>query len=263
MMNHHYTNLNCLLSIIEKRQVWFTSLAFMNDISEGNYIFELIQEELMKPAYSKLIDAKALLILKSYLTEHAVFNFSFSATSSNEDLNQWRSYTLPGQGVCMSFTDDIFLNENNLDVEISQLTCIYNRDEQKKIVKSVANDLIEDLILNSKPFQSLRMPISKGRSYYSRNVSILKSLVAEKYPLLKSPYFSTEDETRWIATPNADDIVKYSAHSLGIRPYIPININLSAIEQITIARSVLEANMIVLSRLLPDAEIVVSDIPMR
>ncbi len=43
---YHYTTQDGLRGIIKSRSLWFTNIFYINDASEFNYIFKLVQEEL-------------------------------------------------------------------------------------------------------------------------------------------------------------------------------------------------------------------------
>lgn len=88
-MHYHYTDLAALLGIIETRQLWFSSMNYMNDESEGVDFINTIDQFL--GCSSDDSDYHILFNTLSQLSDAFISDkYLFSATSLRDDISQWR-----------------------------------------------------------------------------------------------------------------------------------------------------------------------------
>lgn len=95
----HYTSFEALNSIINNKTLKFNSLSNMNDRSEGEILFGVV-ENLINRNNQSPEDAKTKLI---QTTREQIFNdvFSFSLTTEYDDAPQWERYTDKDTSVCL------------------------------------------------------------------------------------------------------------------------------------------------------------------
>ena len=95
----HYTSFEALDSIIRMKTLKFNSLSNMNDRSEGEILFKVIENIIKKSTQASEYSKTEFI---QSLREH-IFNdvFSFSLTTEYDDAPQWERYTNKDTGVCL------------------------------------------------------------------------------------------------------------------------------------------------------------------
>lgn len=225
---YHYTSINSFFHIIMNQSIWFSSLAFMNDTNEGINIIDSVKcsnknREQLKEMYL------------STITEALHRYYSFSATSLEDDISQWRAYTPLGQGICFGFEDGFIKHENANHIE-----CIYDDDEKSKAIMN---------LIPKKEFNN----IFKTNNYSISDALKLNSSLLEIAPKFKHQSFKPENESRWLIKavysigltefPNDEEIQFRTNDKLGLIPYIHCNIDLSKIRKIIIGPQVPKENI--------------------
>jgi hypothetical protein len=114
---YHYTDMDALLSILEKGELWLTDRNYMNDVYDEMYI---------KGISDKLLDLPNNSMLKSSFTMNDGVNYYpkdsyvFSASTESDAANQWLCY---GNGsVCIE------LKRNELEKFIDEFTSEHRRN---------------------------------------------------------------------------------------------------------------------------------------
>lgn len=109
----HYTSGEALISILERRKLWASGVAFMNDSQEFQYLYRMIAD-MLTPSGGILdqeIQANPRLAetLRSQLIwpyENQPHLYVISLTPNDDDLSLWRAYTAPGDGYHLAFDSD-------------------------------------------------------------------------------------------------------------------------------------------------------------
>ena len=227
-MYYHYTNIDALFNIVQKRKVWFSSLAFMNDETEG-FDLHSVLTEILHLKYGSDECKGTLDLIDTLIDTNLRFQMLFSATTLKDDISQWRAYTQLGQGVCLEFENGFI----PLSVA-KKVKCLYSFKQKKKAIlehkRLKANDITLDKILHD-----------------PKEMEEYIALVVETLARFKNESFKPEQEVRWVMSlkgltdPNAN--ILYRPHRLGLTAYQEIDINLDKIKSITIGPQVPKQNL--------------------
>lgn len=103
---YHYTSIEGLLGIIEKKEIWATHIMYMNDAQEFKLFIDLVKrdlEPLLKTDISTLKDLENQLDLVSIIGTQ--FNICVASFSEVPDaLDQYRGYGGHGPSFCIGFS---------------------------------------------------------------------------------------------------------------------------------------------------------------
>ena len=102
---YHYTSMEALLSIVQSGKIWATDTRYLNDRTDGTYLFELLKTHIARRANKATNqdrkDSERLLWLLEIMPRYAVFVTSFSEVG--DSLSQWRAYSPGGIGFSIGF----------------------------------------------------------------------------------------------------------------------------------------------------------------
>jgi hypothetical protein len=156
---YHYTSIEGVMGILDKRSLWASQIHFLNDSQEFKYalrIFEKVLAELQGKIPKKTMWERALeissnpttvdkndistiiygslknFVLAPVLEKSPICVFSFS--EEGDILSQWRGYCPPRGGYSFGFRSDAlmrFLEIHNLHL----LPCIYDKTKQEAIIE--------------------------------------------------------------------------------------------------------------------------------
>jgi hypothetical protein len=186
----HYTSIHGVEGILRDREVWASSLHFMNDSQEWSYTFDLANERLIN-LYSERASRRwpgFLSQLTKTLDVHPRMNVCvFSLSEMQNQLSQWRAYCPREGGYSISFDMKYLLKQ--LSAQGFRLEkCDYNlRRQRRHIDRTISDSLASAGDLPNKG--SLEPIVSKVRE------KLLLDLV-RMAPTLKHPDFSEEREWR-------------------------------------------------------------------
>jgi len=104
----HYTTQAGLCGIIESKSLWFTDIFYLNDATELEYTFNLVQDVI--EIKSRNMDVRGLMAgsdssqIIHFINESAQYRFIaesvgfyvFSFSKKPDDLSQWRAYSDDG-----------------------------------------------------------------------------------------------------------------------------------------------------------------------
>lgn len=209
---YHYTSPEGLKGILSSREIWATSILYLNDFSEFKYTLNLLNGileknfgvQLSENLFTRLITTQKEIPWDVYVT-------AFS--EKGDQLDQWRGYCPPTGGFSIGFDKEklrSYAKFKNLDLE----NCIYEPDEQTKLLTDIAKEISEVYSIND--VQLLRKFISDNRSRFEK---IYASLVAMA-PRIKHPSFKDENEWRLICYGGSEVLYRVSRSLLV--PYLEI-----------------------------------------
>ena len=134
---YHYTSMDVLLVIVEKRQLWATNIRYLNDVSERQHCLSMIRQRVEATISNSQLATE--LLDQSLENEDASKSFndlpfvtSFSA--DRDSLSQWRSYCPNGNGVCVGFRTDslvnAFIGHSNLSICLRFFSKLWTGEHQ-------------------------------------------------------------------------------------------------------------------------------------
>jgi hypothetical protein len=101
---HHYTSLKSLIGIVDQKEIWFTNIEYLNDISEFREGKELFLQTLAT-AEEKFLSPQTYRAIRRYVEDYVTPYdlFSFSVSEKRDSLEQWRAYANAESGVMITF----------------------------------------------------------------------------------------------------------------------------------------------------------------
>ena len=218
----HYTGINSLLSIVNKKSLWLGNVNYMNDSNEIVYAAKILEgliSDLEKSNKDDTLVSKFLFFLRGFLGEVGISHFNvfvFSLSEEKNLLSQWRSYTPYGKGVNLHFNKTVINNlieKNNFKIG----KCLYKRHEQR--------NLLNDFLKRSINF------INENRSFFEGIIfeeTNLADLLFQIFCLIKDESFSEEKEWRLISSfypLYRSPEIKYREGASMLIPYLEIKLD--------------------------------------
>lgn len=211
---YHYTSHSGLLGIIKNKNIWASSIHYLNDASEFSHAVDLMKYEISM--YQGKANAKVVDFLdkaEKALQDIRTINLFVCSFSENGNLlSQWRGYCPNGKGYSIGFNYAYFTQPmKKQDFKLGK--CIYKQKEQTRIISAILNDTVSrfndtiGLYPNDKEAQKL--------------INNFVKKVIQVAPLIKNESFSEENEWRLISEPIAtiDQRIKYREGKSMIIPY--------------------------------------------
>jgi hypothetical protein len=207
---HHYTSVATMTKIVESRQIWATSISYLNDTREREGFLTEAVKMMPNLAADAGYDASAF---EEYLrdghTPIAEVSFLPSVSSFSrysDSLPQWRSYCSQGNGISIGFDVDCLkmaqvigdisleweckLLQIPVPVSFRKVNYVHNADYAT--VRRVLVDSYHKA-LASRDGNSMSLPRPLGQ--------YLKNILENEAATYKDLSFSTEEEFRIIAGP--------------------------------------------------------------
>lgn len=204
---YHYTSIEAFKSIIDKGEIWATSVDYIaSDPSELSHAIEIADETLRerKKDFNKdgLYECCENVIKGREGFKKYAFIFSFSRWGNL--LSQWRGYC-PKGGVSVGFSGDrirknygdaciqngnMVVNDNDYILEEYIYKCIYKPEEQKKKI----NDLFTFLLEQTAPQEQVKSFFSKMIQTFSYS---FKHNSFEEETEWRLVYLLTEDKHKY------------------------------------------------------------------
>lgn len=149
---YHYTSPESLLSILNTGKIWFSDVKYLNDASEINHTYELLNKQLN--AYKNDINQEFFSKIKGFLTEdYDVMSYVTRTTyyvasfsTDNDNLGLWNYFTktnnMAGYNIGINKINLI----NKIQDKLKQTTflthnkVIYSQKEQESIIKRLLFD---------------------------------------------------------------------------------------------------------------------------
>ena len=282
----HYTSSEGLLNILRSGKLWFTNGEYLNDSSEGKYIFE-VMEECKIDKYSATFQRYIKQIMlgqeaedavkedaAKHLREFLIFNFKVficSFSISGDSLPLWNYYTKNPSSVgynigfnTKEFIERIFSPET----KILYLPVLYSKKKQVQLLQSLfdaAYELYNKVKGDDKRYLLFRL---------GREIELLKFA-------FKHSAFSEEKEVRlvWLMDQKEykenlskiaeSEIIKMRVQNGFFTPYVELPFDREKILQITVSPTLKDEQAIDSLQLLVDkyqlkeCEISKSSIPLK
>jgi len=241
---YHYTAMDALLSIAKNRQVWATSIRYLNDVSEMQHCLRIVTDHWNNKPAPEGIDPDEYRLLTDEETEDPLrfedvpFVASFSA--QHDSLAQWRSYCPNGNGVCIGFSTESLRNAyvgdkptgstfRPLPLSLINFTPVQylgadDTEGIESIFRKIEQDVEEMLpdesgleLIDETGFNS---PITANPSISSLRLFSLKQRASS----VKHDSFALEREYRLLVTLTlgTSGYVEYRTSKSTLVPYIPV-----------------------------------------
>lgn len=221
---YHYTGIDSFFAICEneKREIWATNAAYMNDSQELIYAQKLLGKVLASKAKG-FNDAQKSFFehLEKHLSESvevASFIYVHSLSEDGNSLSQWRSYTPHGKGVCIEY-DINSINGMVKPDDIYFVKCEYDETKQFQLLGEMIENLKDDFDGKVSGFRSVVPPGEIGSVALFSLDKVLKVL-----SIIKHPSFYSEKEWRVVVTfqaaKNLDE--NYRVGSSMLTPYVSV-----------------------------------------
>lgn len=217
----HYTTLPSLHSILEKKELWATSIRFLNDQRELEDALDLVAEVLSTAKDVPNINEfrKHFEHIRKTVADYAAETLFVVSFSQNDLLSQWRGYSPDHNGYAIE------LDLEGVEFEgfgMAVVDCVYDRSEKERLVRLFLNDRFST-------FQS-SLRVKEERQFLNDAIDALMRLAAQ----FKDEAFDEEKERRIIASPFAKESILYRPGRHHLVPYIPVPFKLDHVKSITV-----------------------------
>jgi len=217
MKLYHYTDQNGFLSIIKNKNLWASQIQFLNDKNEYSLALSIASKLLNEKIKE---DPSNLLMLKRFLLslEHIkLINHCVCSLTENGDLlSQWRGYANSNCGYSIGF-DETQLKEILDKHELSLSKCVYDLNEQEKLVLNVIEDSLERFPDYDEPNPNSETLTSESEKHFKNEISKLA-------PIIKDNAFSEESEWRIFGRVRFSEL-SYRASKSMLIPYYVVDLD--------------------------------------
>lgn len=194
---YHYTTGSGFLGIIQEKEIWATSIHYMNDSKEFRLAFD-IARNIIQDVRKNRNDTILLDCILNHLKNGENVNVCVASFSENKDqLSQWRAYS-GDYGFSIGFRPE-HLNAMAADQNFYLAPCIYERKEQENIIKEIINFHIEKF--HEKAMVGYGDEVRDDAKYISYVISKFIEYLVGYSPIIKDRSFAEECEWRLISIP--------------------------------------------------------------
>ncbi|WP_368149935.1 DUF2971 domain-containing protein [Aeromonas sp. R2-4] len=223
----HYTDLNALISILQRQEIWLTDIRYLNDERELHEGLEKIRDILKSIRSENLMDqdysSKAISFLDNVLREHTEFIyvddsiFVFSLSNQPDSLSQWRAYG--------KYAIEFDVQELSTQIGDIQKCSYKNSLHEKNLLEKITSAIsgtAEDMTTNDGC-------VHKGMDIASQLISLAATI--------KHSGFEDERESRIILSTGeygCERKINYRTRGDVLIPYISLPISLDCIKSVTV-----------------------------
>lgn len=220
---YHYTSITGLKGIVDSGIFQATHPAYMSDATEIEYGVAQIRAAVDERKPGNTGEEEILEHLRRWLDGgmRAAHIFVMSFSEKRDDLNQWRSYTPTGQGVCIGF-------DSKTLVELSQKQgwdwshCSYEKDDQRKWADAAITRLVKSAI-DKGPNAGAQPSQKFDSAFYEEADTFLRVACRIKHPAFRdewewrfiSPYIATYVDDRIGYRVGDSMLIPFARFSLG------------------------------------------------
>jgi len=217
---YHYTDAAGVLGIVQRRELWASNAAFLNDSTELIYVRGVLREVLEEfeagDEHSRAVARYGHVMLRG-LSEWLYDVYVACFCENGDLLSQWRGYPRAGGGYSLGFDTRLLTEGNNACRRV-----VYDPDEQRDIIRRLLTTIREVRAEFSDVGETI------FESFEFRIASHAFHGLAECSFCFKHPAFQEEREWRRVAlchTTGGDGsdggpVVLMRATPTGLLPYI-------------------------------------------
>jgi DUF2971 family protein len=250
---YHYTSVEVLEKIVTDKEIWSSSVHYLNDGREFAHALDIFDRALGQAIAANSPSASNLKQVRQQLVQNAwrdVFVTSFS--EEGDLLSQWRAYCPAGRGISIGF-HKAFLESSAIKRGFRLLRCKYDQFTQKHAAKEKVRLLTVELdemyspaILTVKGEGAgdaeLEPQLDAERPYTADDV--MRDFVMEFAsigPQMKDPAFAEEREWRLVGIPSDFNklAIRYRAGTSYLVPYLRFPLLASEDNDLVIAELIL------------------------
>lgn len=194
----YYTTRGGLLGILKKREVWVSSIHFLNDSAEYRWAVEGAAG-ILDREFSALKDERKAELLQRFRSALGILRpiepFAFCLSANVDQLSQWRGYA-PRGGFCMVFNTRALI-PGFLQSHFKLGRCEYAHPPDSQRLRTIMTEELKKIfdVLNSREADSEALG-----DIIEEHVDGLAFLIALEAPFIKHPGFEEEKEWRFVAT---------------------------------------------------------------
>lgn len=226
---YHYTSRHVLLSILEKREIWASHIAYLNDAAEFAYALDRItpmvvsrnslttdkdEHQVLDLVVEYLQTSQPKLVRNIILSLYGAYVFSLS--ENPDQLSQWRGYCKPGDGYALGFHSETI--QNGLDTnKYNLLPCQYDPAKQDELLSWIINQTLR----NTREWKAMDPSLQE----FPKELALVQFLkmFTDLAPIIKHPSFKDEKEWRLYSREENVETKFRSGRSLLV-PYRPIDL---------------------------------------
>jgi hypothetical protein len=233
---YHYTDTRGLLGIVTEQVLWASDVWFMNDAREALYGLDIIEHTLeslnVTTSTGTEVRRRALGWFQDIRTRGEFWQSYIACLSFNgDDLSQWRAYGRP-RGFSVGFDAAQLRSLCALSPEFDKPTfriVAYDGEWQAGVIKITFNTAVDGL-----------PETPTGDQLQAAAVGFVNGALVLA-PALKHPAFSSEREVRLhvYREANATDGLLFRPGTMGIVPYVNIDLKDPATNEMTLIREVI------------------------
>jgi hypothetical protein len=233
---YHYTSMDTLLKIVQHHELWATSFAYLNDITEMEHLVRLVRARLpslliddpeLDPHLFSLLVAGPSTKIPAYYTTYIT---SFS--EARDSLTQWRSYCPNRNGVCIGFRTTSLLKAtlaqngpdapNGAEASTKLLPVQYVDDAETPTIDRFIYKAVEITKREMMKLAKWNFP----KAIAEETPMMFRGTLIESAAQVKDGSFRSESEYRLIASNLSQprDFVRYRASKSTLVPYCVFSI---------------------------------------
>ncbi len=294
---YHYTSEMGFKAIIENKKLRFTDSFFLNDRSEGTYVFDLMIENLESIFNDTFLENEKETFttkIKEFKELYYDNNFrvyQFSCSLNPDSLCMWNYYTKGDdiRGFALGFSSKDLCDSINLNLNVPNeykdkliVRCgkvIYDKEEQLELLKKCIGGFCDAILKDA------NNNIEKAKRIFLNRDNMILERIAYLGTFFKSFYFMQEEEYRVAITLFTEDNVfnilyesadsqtpakpQYTYNHKMFIPYTDLQFSENALRQITCSPTMdfeftrKNIKQFINGRGYRDIEIIESDIPVR
>lgn len=221
---YQYTTPDALIGIVKTNTLWATSVFYLNDSRELIGGIEIAHDHLRNigdSAAAQQSDRVEWLLHdirdfgKAFRTKPV---YVASLTTRNDQLSQWRAYCRGG-GFAIGFPADQ-LRECVRSQHCDLHDCIYDKDEQRRLMTSVVESIARPWIETS------RLPVEEDNDRFKIRGQLAWELLRTA-SRIKDDSFAEEGESRIISQPERPydaDALQFRSRNGLVVPYISVTL---------------------------------------
>jgi hypothetical protein len=219
----HYTTASGLLSIVRDHELWASSPRMVNDSSEFNYGYDLIDAAIKQITAAPVVEVglKEFLeqtVRREFFQQEIDRVFMISASSTSDSLTHWIHYS-GVKGFALEIDTSVSLAPvSSLGMKYQALNLdryLFRRWYDMEYLETSQNEHVATVASLLKNFDEVQPnAIGESKKY------IAQLIVMSYMAILKHPAFKAEHEVRFVMTRLEETPVEYREHNSRIIPYI-------------------------------------------